>query len=390
MSSARYALYLIGFQCNHETKDDALQSDGKRDEVYFTHQVNRYNGVTGASIPSSSRQITGRTMGDTYQQSPFRIRVGSGDGPNGAGGIKNGDIYPNPIPYDFGPNSPKNDLWPPYKLWEGDLTQGTGDTYVVTVMLWEWDNGTSMLADIVRWFGVIDKTYGQRAKDIFTKVYPPNELIFSAVSLAIETLNTIADLLGNSESRPIGLSPPVNGKATWNGDAPIIIALNYETAESLLQADSGLGSGVISKNLKDDPKLEGDYDVYLKFCKITQYEDEEGDLATNSKTFTIDASNPKFQSDGGATISGFIETGSTSEDILATVTGWKPGGGQHPTSIMVKRANQGGKDGIWFRLNFVGDVANGITSISFYQGGRPIWNTAPDRATTTFDAPPWH
>lgn len=393
MATGRYGMAIIGFACNHETKDDAGQFDGKRDEVYFFHQVRRVSGIDGRII-SSEGSRTGRIMGDTNGY-PNRVRVGTGDGVNGLGGIRSGDSYPKPLPVNFADGSSANADYPPYKIGEYELTEGTGDTYFITVSLWEWDEGQSVVTAMVNWLSTIDGTYGEKAKDLYTKVYPPNEIIFSAVSLGIQTLKTTADLMGNRQSRPIGLLPDnnqVTGNARWGSDNPVVIALSYETAEYLSQQDSiGLGRGVISRTLIDAPELEGNYDIYLKCYKISGTDDDSSsELSAKTKTFAIDASNPNFVSDGGATISGFIATSSNSEDILATVTGWRPGAGGHPTSMLVKRANQGGKDGIWFRLNFVNDVANGITWICFYQGGNPSFTSGPEPTTVTFDGQPWH
>lgn len=109
----------------------------------------------------------------------------------------------------------------------------------------------------------------------------------------------------------------------------------------------------------------------------------------NCKTYSIDAIG-QFLSDGGATVSGFIATGSQSGAILASVSGWQPNGGGHPTVLLTKRSNEGGRDGIWFRLNFVNDVANGKTWITFFQGGQPNWSNTVSSTATVFDGPPWN
>lgn len=391
MPTGRYGLAIIGFACTHETKDDMLQYDGKRDEVYFTTETRRVSGIDGRQL-QTPMQKTSNVMGDT-NGFPLRAKVGTADGINGLGGIRSGDRFPIPLPVDFSDGSFQNDRYPPYKIWEGELSEGTGETAFVTVTLWEWDTGKSIVNDWISWLSQIDSKYGEKAKDLFTKVYPPNELIFSAVSLAIQTLNTTADLLGTSQSRPIGLRPSNPGaSATWGDDVPIIIALSYESAEYLSrQNDSGLGQGVISKTMIDAPQLEGNYDVYLKCYKISGSNDDDAqELLAKSTTFAIDAANPAFVADGGATISGFIPTQSDNEDILATITGWRPNGGSHPTVILVKRASQGGKIGVWFRINFANDIANGVVWWTLYQGGNPVYTAGPEATRITFDGQPWH
>lgn len=391
MAIAQYGVAIIGFKCIHETKDDMLEGDGKRDEVFFLHQVQRVSGIDG-KVVSSENSRTSRVMGDT-NGFPGRIRAGTGDGPNGRGGIRSSDQFPAVIPVGLNHDSPKNDDYPPYKIGEYELAEGTGDTYFITVTLWEWDSGQSIVKDMTNWLATIDTTYGKTAKDIFTKVYPPNAVIFDAVSLGIQTLKTIVDIAGTSESRPIGLAPASNqaGNKLWGKNSPMVIALNYESAEYLCaQDDVGMGRGVLSHTLMDDPRLEGHYEIYLKFYKIAVIEDDSAEgLTSSTKTFAIDASNRAFLGDGGATVCGFVATSSTSEDILATVTGWQPGGANHPASVLVKRANQNGRPGIWFRVNFVDDKANGVVWIALYQGGNPIFGS-PEATAVTFDGQPWH
>jgi hypothetical protein len=81
-----------------------------------------------------------------------------------------------------------------------------------------------------------------------------------------------------------------------------------------------------------------------------------------------------------------VRTDSPSEDILATITGWQPGGGSHPTSMFTKRV----EGGIWFRVNFVNDSPNGIIWLTFYQGGTPSWAVAPVHTDIAFNQQPWH
>ena len=110
----------------------------------------------------------------------------------------------------------------------------------------------------------------------------------------------------------------------------------------------------------------------------------------NFKTYPIPADNT-FVQQGTAVLAGFIATNESSEDILATVSGWQPaGGGSHPTCMFVKRAVQGGVHGIWFRVNFVNDHANGSTWITFYQGGNPQWPAAAGPTNILYNQPPFH
>lgn len=108
----------------------------------------------------------------------------------------------------------------------------------------------------------------------------------------------------------------------------------------------------------------------------------------NFKTYAIPA-NQQFFQQGTAVLAGFIATNETSEDILVSISGWQPQGGSHPTIVFTKRITQGGQPGIWFRINFVSDKANGTTWLTFYQGGNPAWGT-PEATKIEFNNPPWH
>lgn len=110
---------------------------------------------------------------------------------------------------------------------------------------------------------------------------------------------------------------------------------------------------------------------------------------SNCKTYQIDANNT-FLSDGGATLAGFIATGSRNENVLATVSGWKPDGGSHPTCLFVKTVEEGGKAGIWFRANFVNNAPNGSIWITMFQSGAPVWPASAQATRIAFNSAPWH
>ncbi len=110
---------------------------------------------------------------------------------------------------------------------------------------------------------------------------------------------------------------------------------------------------------------------------------------SNCKTYQIDT-NSTFLSDGGATLAGFIPTGSQSENVLASISGWKPNGGSHPTCLLIKRVDEAGRPGIWFRVNFVNDSANGSVWITVFQSGAPVWPATAQATRIAFNGAPWH
>lgn len=109
---------------------------------------------------------------------------------------------------------------------------------------------------------------------------------------------------------------------------------------------------------------------------------------SNFQTYPIPAEK-QFYQQGTAVLAGFIATDEQNKDILVSVSGWQPDGGSHATIVMTKTLEQGGHYGIWFRVNFVGDRANGIVWLTFYQGGNPNWGT-PEGTKIEFMDYPWH
>ena len=88
----RYRVTVNGFTVHHETKDDALQLDGKRDEVYVTVQVAVVDRTRRVRMSSTART---KVMGDVNDHNG-RIRAGSA---SREGGIRTGDDVPGPEPW---------------------------------------------------------------------------------------------------------------------------------------------------------------------------------------------------------------------------------------------------------------------------------------------------
>ena len=271
MSTGTYSLAVLGFRCVGETIDDQFQLDGKGDEIYFMTDVRRVNGITGkiVGLPQTRSSLT---MGDTNTY-PDRIRAGSR---SALGGIKTGDRYPVDTPFNFPDVGAVHQDYPPYVVWHGTLSEGDTDTVMVMITLWEWDGQGAQIRGWVDWLKTIDDKYGMKAKEIFNKVYPPNELIFNAVSLGIQTVSTIADMWGKPKNRPIGLqSVPGNDNiALWSPDSPLIFALTYQSAEFLskqtesgIQVDNVFVPGIVVHTYIDDPRLAGQYEIYCRLYK---------------------------------------------------------------------------------------------------------------------------
>lgn len=135
-TTGRYRVSIAGFKVNHETFDDQLERDGKRDEVYVTAWAQVIDRATGAArAPGVIHQSA--VHGDTWNL-PGRILAGTA---SDRGGIKTGDrvgatpglgrAFSSTVPYSF-----------PMEVWVGTLSDAT-DTLLVMPVLWEKDNDDS-------------------------------------------------------------------------------------------------------------------------------------------------------------------------------------------------------------------------------------------------------
>lgn len=254
MPKARYRVSINGFRCNQESYDDATQTDGKRDEVFLATSVktvNKNGVVTFTADPTQSM-----VMGDTNNQNG-RIQAGSaaGDwwGPS-KGGIRSGDSFPPNNPWQKQGALHSSAQYPPMFIWEGDLEKGEDVLYVLPT-IWEWDIGKNFWQDFINGLQQIDVRYGEKAKLIVTPAWPQATWVFPAISLGIETINTVFSLMGTPGTRAIG------------SEAKVLV-LKYESAEFLITQDIGMGPGVISMNYVDGI---ASYSIYLQVEKIKDY-----------------------------------------------------------------------------------------------------------------------
>src|SRR6266566_596669 len=92
MPSGRYRVVVNGFKVLAETWDDALEYDGKRDEVYITAHIGALD-KNGQVLYKD--EPTSPVMGDTSNL-PGRVQAGTA---STLGGLKTGDSYPPGTPW---------------------------------------------------------------------------------------------------------------------------------------------------------------------------------------------------------------------------------------------------------------------------------------------------
>ena len=119
----RFRVTLLGFYVNRETWDDALERDGKRDEVFILAKSYLY--ASGGKLLANSDLMRTPVMGDPTGR-PERVAAGStpanpgllGIGASQAGGLRTNDWFPLNM-FAPGPNPQPDRL--PMLLWEGEL-----------------------------------------------------------------------------------------------------------------------------------------------------------------------------------------------------------------------------------------------------------------------------
>ncbi|GIE81967.1 hypothetical protein Aph02nite_79170 [Actinoplanes philippinensis] len=267
MTSSVYRVTINGFRCHNETWDDALNWDGKHDEVFIdvNTRVLERNGTVLTRLDQESE-----LMGDTSNL-PGRVQAGSA---SSQGGIITGDKVP-AVPEPWRRHGPINSLrFPPYTIFEGPLDPDR--VVMLTPTIWEWDPGAGFWDGWLDWQIKADAEYGKRAKEIVGNVWPVTKPIFDAVSLGIQTVGSMAGLwspLGKAMRRPIGTQrDPANPDGgSFN---PVTIALTAETAEFLATSNlQGFGTGITSIRYADDPFLRGVYSIYLQVEKLHDGDD---------------------------------------------------------------------------------------------------------------------
>lgn len=264
----RYRVTVNGFTVHHETKDDALQLDGKRDEVYVTVQVAVVDRTRRVKMSSTART---KVMGDVNGHNG-RIRAGSA---SSKGGIRTGDDVPGPEPWRLR-GAPRGDRLP-LAVWEGELVEGENSVVLIPV-LWEYDGVKSAYQSWVGWWSgkvteikdseVLSRLLGARGKVVFDLA----ELRINRSSTSAVSLPEL--VLGQKMDRPIGIEvetrrrPLPRGllKVVWF--SPKAVVLNYQTAEFALRNNFGKGRGVLSLRYEDQPSLEGDYTLYVQVQRL--------------------------------------------------------------------------------------------------------------------------
>ncbi|MGE0552220.1 MAG: FG-GAP repeat domain-containing protein [Gemmatimonadales bacterium] len=263
-ASGTYQVGLIGFIANRATWDNALQVDGKGDEVYASTDV-KVLALNGTAVPAGlDVSLQSYVYGDVNGQTAAIRKQGGQASP--LGGFGNGSSYPNPsyVAYPIQLGDPRTI---PMLLWSGTLIRGE-NAVVVTPTLWEYDGSAvaGAFTGWVRWAqqtatGVLANT--QTARQYISLPNIP-ELDLASLGAGV-ALAFQEGVLGTDGDRPIGMKLE-SGRAVFR---PRTVVLTYDGVEQLLANQMGSWPrGTILIGYQDDPKWWGDYTLILRVERV--------------------------------------------------------------------------------------------------------------------------
>jgi hypothetical protein len=242
MSSGNYAVFVNGFRVNQETWDNALQTDGKRDEVFVEARVGHVRNA--APILNQSRRTA--TIGDTNWKIG-RIKGGSA---SSKGGLRSGDEFPKAEPWARANGASPNGL--PMKLWQGTLVEGQDVLTVIPSIIEDDEGGVDMYSSLVAWGANAVNTLAPSLQQLLGPGASP---YVAAAQAGLQVLSSLP--VGKNGNRPIGIQGGV-----YN---PQILTLDYRLAEAVVGTDLGKGPGVVEFTYTDSTDIgAGSYSLYLQ------------------------------------------------------------------------------------------------------------------------------
>jgi hypothetical protein len=254
--SARFEVTLFRFIVNHETYDDVLERDGKRDEVSFSRVAILHSTRAPSRFLSDGLNFT-QTMGENP---PNALRAGHASAARG--GLRTGDDV----------------LLPHLVLFSGELIQGeTAATIIVSV--WEMD-GPGNLYQPYKEFLYNEESNIARIALLTLRDSPQTPLsirewdtgfnIRSGAPTGERDIRIVATIgagplgLGEVNDRPIGM---IRQGDRFNF-VPKFLFLNFNSATRAAQTNQGYGVGVMKINYTDDQNLAGDYTLFVKIRQL--------------------------------------------------------------------------------------------------------------------------
>jgi hypothetical protein len=240
-SKDRVKFYFMGFVCNNETWDNALEFDGKGDEVYFKSNILIAN-ASGA--PKLNSEFRSDLYGDVNGYNN-RIQVGTR---SAKGGIRTGDSY-----YT-------NRLI-------GDYELDNDDVCMITPTLWEWDGQEDLFNSFSNTFqqNLVPLAQALVSKAQQAKLQHADEaaMIVDAIQQGYPLLrNFVVDIVGQAKDRPIG----IDAQGTFSPKT--LTALTINSLKYISNSENGYGKGVVAIQYSEtglgNHTTHGDYTLLVR------------------------------------------------------------------------------------------------------------------------------
>jgi hypothetical protein len=271
-TSGRYRISIAGFTVSHETYDDPLERDGKRDEVFVATEIQHFNRKTGALVGGST--VQSKVFGDA---NGFPDRVPQGRA-SGVGGLMTGDV----VPYGWDLQSilpSPAPGWFPLVLWEGSLANDE-DAVVLRPTIWEWDGDHEAFN---YWLGIVTKA------GTSTWSYGPLQQTVATPSISMVRGDWILCVANRLESihgpyalpfgviagrdRPIGIDPyDPNGCGSDLFFDKLLLLTREKIEYELTRSGAIVATRLLPLRFLDvttgNAAFSGDYTVYLRVERL--------------------------------------------------------------------------------------------------------------------------
>lgn len=271
---AYFVVTINGFSCNSETWDDALERDGKRDEVYLmckTITLQQQNGKQNIVSEQLKKTVV---FGDVNNRSLQENRAQAGNADGYKGGIKTGDNVPSNQPWKKTLN-PSNEYLP-LLVYQGLLSSNNNTTVQIIPSIWEWDGPPDFLNKAME---LINKPFTDIV-NLTAGNDPVRQMIVTRANQDFHFYNILLkrtpapgtevivnrNVFGDPKDRPVGML--LNAVTNQYLYFPVGLQLNYETASTIAETDMGYGKGIFGMQFRDHQDLKGDYTIYIQIEKI--------------------------------------------------------------------------------------------------------------------------
>src|SRR3989442_3865847 len=247
-----FRVTLNGFKVNHESDDDILERDGKRDEVYLRADVWVLKRDGSVPYHGSPRSLL---MGDVNRQNdPPRIQAGWA---SDKGGLRTNDKWPTDEHWRRVTDPLPDRL--PMLLWQGSLVHGENMAVIIPTV-WEWDNREPSSSEVF-WDGqegVVSLFEAIRNRYRYAVANQLRDFLYSQGAVNFSS---------TAGTRPIGIRP-IHASGDPSRFLPKVLTLTYDAALTAARSTpSNTGYGVIALNYADQ-RDHGDYTLFVQVEQV--------------------------------------------------------------------------------------------------------------------------